>query len=198
MEYTTATLKQLRTEFLETSTQSMPIAGMVFWAVIAISSFYVAPIQVSYMVGFGSGMIFPFAILLDRILYRRIAKSSSRNPVTQSFLTSLALVVLLWPFMIIAATQAHQPNLVVLGGAILMGVIWIPYGWAADDPVGLQHAIGRCVLSYAAYIAVPEVYKVPAIATAVLICYAYSFIRMRKAEIPSRALGAESIPGVHR
>lgn len=77
MEYTTATLKQLRTEFLETSTQSMPIAGMVFWAVIAISSFYVAPIQVSYMVGFGSGMIFPFAILLDRILYRRIASPAA-------------------------------------------------------------------------------------------------------------------------
>jgi len=68
----------------------------------------------------------------------------------------------------------------VLGGAILMGIIWIPYGWAADDPVGLQHAIGRSVLAYVAYFIAPSPYKATAISVVVLLSYLYSLIRMRK------------------
>ena len=29
-----------------------------------------------------------------------------------------------------------------------MGIIWIPYGWAADDRIGMEHAIGRGILCY--------------------------------------------------
>jgi hypothetical protein len=61
--------------------------------------------------------------------------------VAQLFFQSLGLVALPWPLVIIAAILAHSANLLVLDGAILMGLIWIPYGWAADDPVGLQRAI---------------------------------------------------------
>lgn len=54
---------------------------------------------------------------------------------------------------------SNDDSLIVLGGAILMGIIWIPYGWAADDPVGLKHAIGRGLLSYVAFVYVPSPYK---------------------------------------
>ncbi len=99
------------------------------------------------------------------------------------FLQSLVLVVLLWPLVLIGAFLAHNATLVVLGGALLMGVIWIPYGWAANDPVGLQHAIGRSVLSYACFLFVPAPYKATAIAVAVLLCYTYSLVRMRKSVV---------------
>ncbi len=69
-----------------------------------------------------------------------------------------------------------------------MGIIWIPYGWAADDPVGLHHAIGRCILSYAAYLYAPSPYKATAISAAVILAYLYSLIRMRRPQsepIPS-------------
>jgi hypothetical protein len=90
-------------------------------------------------------------------------------------------VACLWPLVIIAAILAHSATLIVLGAAILMGIIWIPYGWAADDPVGLQHAIARSILSYAGFLFAPEPYKATAISVAVLLCYTYSLIRMRKA-----------------
>lgn len=99
----------------------------------------------------------------------------------QLFFQSMGMVVMLWPLVIIAAVLAHNANLVVLGGAILMGIIWIPYGWAADDPVGLQHAVGRSVLSYTSFMFAPEPYKATAISVAVLLRYTYSLIRMRKA-----------------
>lgn len=108
-------------------------------------------------------------------------KMSPGNPVGQLFFQSMGLVAMFWPLVIIAAILAHNASLVVLGGAILMGLIWIPYGWAADDPVGLQHAVGRSILSYACFLFVPEPYKATAISVAVLLCYTYSLIRMRKA-----------------
>ena len=81
---------------------------------------------------------------------------------------------------ILAARHAHDANLIVLGGAILMGIIWIPYGWAADDPVGLQHAIGRGLLSYVAFVYVPSPYKATGISCVVLLAYLYSLLRMKR------------------
>ena len=177
-----AKLNDLRAEFLATSTQSMPIAGIVYWSVVAVAALYLSPQQLAYLVGFGSGTIFPLGILIDFLRGRKIKRASSDNPVTQLFLQSLGLVVLVWPLVLIAAFLAHDANLIVLGGAILMGIIWIPYGWAADDPVGLQHAIGRSVLSYACYLFAPAPYKASAISVAVLLSYTYSLIRMRKSQ----------------
>jgi hypothetical protein len=176
----TTRLSNLREDFLATSTQSMPIAGMLYWAVVGVAALRVTPQQLAYIVGFGSGTIFPLALLIDRLRGRIIRRSSSSNPVTQMFLQSLAVVALLWPLVLIAAFQARSANLIVLGGAILMGIIWIPWGWAANDPVGLRHTIARCVLSYACFLFVPAPYTATAISIAVLLCYLYSLLFMRK------------------
>ena len=63
------------------------------------------------------------------------------------------------------------------------GIIWIPYGWAADDPVGMRHAIARAVLCYAAYIFAPPALTGSAISVAVLVCYGYSLLRMRRPDL---------------
>jgi len=186
-----AKLKTLRDEFLATSTQSMPIAGIIYWAVVGVAAMFVKPNQLAYLVGFGSGMIFPLGMLIDRISGRKITRANMGNPVTRLFMQSLGLVVLVWPLVLIAAGLAHNANLVVLGGAILMGIIWIPYGWAADDPIGMQHAIGRSVLSYASYLFVPDPYKATAISIAVLLAYVYTLLRMRR---PGAELGVSDIP----
>jgi len=176
----TSRLNELRADFLATSTQSMPIAGMIFWGIIGVAALYLPPQRLALVVLFGSGMIFPLGVMIDLLTGRKLKRSSTGNPVIQLFMQSLGLVVLVWPLVIIAARLAHDANLIVLGGAILMGIIWIPYGWGADDPVGLQHAIGRSVLSYAAYLFAPNPYKATAISVAVLISYFYSLIRMRR------------------
>ena len=159
----------------------MPIAGIIYWSIVAVAALYVPSSQLGYIVGFGSGLIFPFGVLIDLLRGRPMKKVNPGNAVAQLFFQSLGLVALLWPLVIIAAVLAHSATLVVLGGAILMGLIWIPYGWAADDPVGLQHAIARATLSYGCFLFAPEPYKATAISVAVLLCYTYSLIRMRKA-----------------
>ncbi len=180
-------LNDLRADFLATSTQSMPIAGMIFWAIIAVAALCVKPAPLAYMVLFGSGMIFPLGVMIDFLTTRKMKRASTQNPVTQFFMQSLGLVALVWPLVIIAARLAHDPNLIVLGGAILTGTIWIPYVWAADDPGGLQHAVGRSVLAYAAYLSAPNPYKATAISIVVLLSYLYSLVRMRKPQPESKA-----------
>ena len=175
-----SSLRDLRANFLATSTQSMPIAGILFWTIVAIAALRVNANQLSLLVLFGSGAIFPLGILIDRLTQRNVTVASAGNPITQMFMQSLGLVVLTWPLVIVAARHAHDANLIVLGGAILMGIIWIPYGWAANDPVGLQHAIGRCVLSYVAFVYAPAPYKATGIACVVLVAYFYSLIRMKR------------------
>lgn len=175
-----SSLRDLRRDFLASSTQSMPIAGMLFWAVVAIAALHLNPNQLSLLVLFGSGTIFPVGILIDRLTQRRVTVASAANPVTQMFMQSLGLVALTWPLIILAARQAHDANLIVLGGAILMGILWIPYGWAADDPVGLQHAIARSLLSYVAFVYVPSPYKATGIACVVVLAYLYALIRMKR------------------
>ena len=64
--------------------------------------------------------------------------------------------------------------------AILMGLVWIPYGWAADDRVGLYHTIFRSLGCYAAYLFAPAPWRILAICGVVLLAYAYSFLFMRK------------------
>jgi hypothetical protein len=150
--------------------------------VVAITGLVLSSDIVSLVVLFGSGMIFPLGVLIDRARGRRVTAAPTSNPVVKLFLSGLALAVLLWPLVIIAARAASDPDIIVLGGAILMGIVWIPYGWAADDPVGLQHAIGRGVGCYAAYLLAPEPYRATMIALVVLASYLFSLVRMRRPE----------------
>ncbi len=155
----------------------MPIAGMLFWAAAALASRVLAPQQLAYFVGFGSGLVFPLGLLIDRLRGRPLLPGKSTNPVVALFLQCLTLVGMLWPLVILGGIG--HPDLIVLGGAILMGLVWVPYGWAADDPVGMRHAIARSLLCYAAFFFFPASYRTTVICFAVLLCYAYSFAAMR-------------------
>jgi hypothetical protein len=176
----TSRLDELRADFLANSTLSMPIAGMIFWGIVALASLRLSANGLALLVLFGSGMIFPLGVLIDRLRGRTMRSGTGGNPVMAMFLQSLGLVVLLWPLVIFAARAARDANLFVLGGAILMGIIWIPYGWAADDRTGMEHAIGRGLLCYAAFLFAPAPYKSLAISVAVMLAYLYSLARMRK------------------
>ncbi len=170
-------LRALRAGFLATSTVSMPMAGILFWICALVASRFLNPHQLAYFVGFGSGVVFPIGLLIDRIRGRKVT-SDPKSPITIMFLQSLSAVAMLWPLLIIAGTVA--PSIVVLGGAILMGIVWIPYGWAADDPVGIRHAIARTVGCYAVFIFAPIEWRLTVICIVPLLCYGYSLIFMKR------------------
>jgi hypothetical protein len=102
------------------------------------------------------------------------------NPVSTLFFQSILGIGLMFPLVIGAADAAGDPDIMVLGVAILAGIIWIPYGWGADDPVGLRHAIARAVGCYLAYWLAPEGLRAACICAVVALCYLYSLAAMRK------------------
>ena len=70
-------------------------------------------------------------------------------------------------------------GLILLGMAILAGVVWIPFGWAADDPSGTVHAVARGIGCYLAYGLCPAPWTASAICAVVVVAYLYSLAVMR-------------------
>lgn len=178
-----ARLVDLQRHFLATSTVSMPIAGTLFWTVAAVAAQLLTPNALAYFVLFGSGAVFPLGYLIDRLRGRNFMAAGRANPLTVMFMRSITMVALLFPLVILAARASGDATFVVLGAAILSGMVWIPYGWAAADPAGLYHAIGRAIGCYAAYLLAPEPLRASTICAAVVLGYAYSFFFMRKPEV---------------
>jgi hypothetical protein len=172
-------LDQLRADFNAGSTNSMPIAGMIIWGVLGILALTLDRSSIGTLAVYIMCGILPLAYLLDRVRGRNLFAGGSSNPLTRLFLISIVGIALMVPLAITAARISGDPTFVVLGMAILAGVIWIPYGWAADDPVGMQHAIGRGIGCYGAFAIVPQPHTASAICGVVVISYLYSLVRMR-------------------
>jgi hypothetical protein len=175
------TLVALQRAFRATSTTSMPIAGMIVWGGLGVASLFVSPSVAGQMALFIMVAILPIAALIERARGRNFFAGGQANPLNRLFFISVVGIAVTVPLVLTAADMAREPTLIVLGMAILAGLIWIPYGWAADDPVGLQHAVGRAAGCYAAYALAPDALRAAAISAVVVLAYLYSLARMRRA-----------------
>lgn len=174
-----ASLDESRERFLATSTISMPLAGLIVWSGIGVAALFVPKSVVGWIAVYAMAAILPLAFLIERLRGRNpFAKDD--NPVTKLFFQSIIGIGLMYPLVIGAATAARDPNLMVLGVAILSGIIWIPYGWGANDPVGLRHAILRSVGCYLAYWLLPGDVRPTGVCAVVALAYVYSLAAMRK------------------
>ncbi len=173
-------LRELRANFLRTSTLSMPLAGLIAWTALGIAAAFLAAPLIGTLALYIMALILPLAFILDRLRGRNLFSEGSDNPLLALFLSSIAGIGVTVPVVIIGARGANDPIIVVLGMAILAGVIWIPYGWAAGDPVGVRHAIARALGSYAAFAFAPAAYRASAICAVVALCYLYSLVFMKR------------------
>ncbi len=180
-DYSNISLADARREYLATSTTAMPIGGFLAWAVLAIAA-YLLDDRLPFFAPFVAAAVpFPLALLIDKVRGEPgIEPESRRNPVTQLFMRFITVVALIIPFVIIAATAAEDTDLVILGLAILAGMVWVPHGWCADDPAGFIHFMLRALLCYAAYLFTPEGVRGAAIAGAAALTYCYAIIAMKK------------------
>lgn len=171
-------LAELRRDFREGSTNAMPLAGAIVWAGIGVAALFlpertVATLALYIMLG-----IMPLAFLIDRLRGRNLFAGGTANPLTTLFLLNVSMIAIAIPLVVIGA-GGGQSLLIVLGMAIFAGLVWIPYGWAADDPSGLRHAVGRAAGCYLVYAFVPAPWTASAICAVVVLAYAYSLSVMR-------------------
>jgi hypothetical protein len=172
-------LAELHAAFRAGSTRSMPIAGMICWAALGLAALYLSPRMAGTLALYIMAGILPLAAVLDKLKGRKLFAADD-NPLTRLFLTSIIGIGVTVPVVVIGARGAGDPSIVVLGMAILAGVVWIPYGWAAEDRTGLIHAIIRAIGCYAAFALVSQAYRASAISGWVVVSYAYSLVYMRK------------------
>lgn len=172
-------LAELHSDFRSGSTTSMPVAGLVCWGLLGVAAQFLAPKVVGTLALYIMLGILPLAFLIDKLKGRNLFASNG-NPLDRLFLSSIVGIGVTVPLVVIAASAAKAPDLVVLGMAILAGVIWIPYGWAAEDKAGMIHAVIRAVGCYAAYALAADAYRASAICAVVVASYIYTLIFMRK------------------
>lgn len=185
----TQSLRELRADFLRTSTPSMPVAGLLAWSALGLVALFVSARISGTLALYIMALILPLAFVLERLRGRALFSGGASNPLVQLFLSSIAGIGVTVPLVIVGARAAHEPALVVLGMAILTGVIWIPYGWAAGDPVGMRHALARALGCYVAFAFAPVPYRITAICGVVALAYVYSVVRMKRPQGVAEADG---------
>ncbi|WP_432201520.1 DUF7010 family protein [Erythrobacter sp. W53] len=165
-------LRELQREFQLAGNNSMPIAGLICWSALGVAALFISERAA------GTGALYimlgvlPLAWALERARGRNLF-SGADHPMTKLFLQSIAGLVFFIPIAVIAANVSGDATLVVLGMAVAVGLIWIPFGWAADDPVGLRRGIGQAIGCYAAYLFAPDAWKGSAICAVVVLGYVY-------------------------
>ena len=180
-DYSSISLAEARREYLATSTTAMPMGGLLAWAGLAVAAFILGDRLPFYAPYVAAAAPFPLALVIDKARGQLGIQAEARdNPITQLFMRFITVVALLVPLVIIAANAAQDFDLLILGLAILAGMMWVPHGWGADDPAGFIHFVLRAVLCYAAYLLAPEEVRGAAVAGAAALTYVYALVAMRK------------------
>ena len=180
-DYATISLAEARREYLASSTTGMPIGGFIAWAGLTVAAYILGDRLPAFVPLTVAALPFPISLLIDKLRGQPGLQLQSRlNPVTQLFMRSIAMVALLIPFVIIAAKATGDLNILILGLAILAGMVWVPHGWGADDPAGLIHFVMRAIVCYAAYLLAPDSIRGAAIAGAAALTYVYAIAAMKK------------------
>ena len=180
-DYSTISLTDARRDYLATSTTAMPFGGFLAWAGLAVAAYLLGDQLPSFAPFIAAAAPFPLALIIHKLRGEPgVQLESRRNPVTQLFMRFITVIALMIPFVVIAARAASNPDLLILGLAILAGMVWVPHGWGADDPAGFIHFVLRAVLCYVAYLYAPEAVRGATIAGAAALTYAYAIIAMKK------------------
>ncbi|QSX74557.1 hypothetical protein HIV01_015460 [Lysobacter arenosi] len=170
---------------------SMPIAGMIAWAVIGIAGLLFPLKMAVTILILGVSVIFPLALPIARMRNEQL--TSRANPLARLMGASVLMVNLLWALHIPLYLKA--PSFVPLSVGIGLGLHWIVYSWIIDHPLGYRHAIGRTVGLVAAWFAFPS-NPVTACAAVVVAAYVVTLVEMarRTPSLSSEVSVATQVP----
>jgi hypothetical protein len=179
------TLEELRTDFERTARRSlsMPIAGAIYWLVVAMVSTQVSERTGLLVLLFGSGTIFPLALLVSRFTKEEVF--SSKNPLAKLMGISVLMVNLLWAVHI--PLFIYAPQFLVLSVGIGLGLHWVVYSWIIQHPLGLIHAVSRTGLVVGAWFLFPES-RILAVGLVIVFVYSFSIWQMLTRHLPDNRI----------
>lgn len=181
-DYAVLPFSEVRRDYLASCTSAMPIGGLIAWTSLALAALWLGDALPTFAPFIAAAIPFPLAVAIDKLrgepsMFR---PEGRENPIGHLFMRFITVVALLIPYVIIAAQATKDLDMLILGLAILSGLMWVPHGWGADDPAGFVHFFLRSLLCYAAFIFVPEEYRGAAIAGVAALTYIYAIAAMKK------------------
>jgi hypothetical protein len=131
----------------------VPLAGVAYWTALGLAGYYLQPNDWILAAFFGSGMIFPVALLLAKLLRNEFMKD--RTASGDVLLPAFVSMLIFWP--IAFAAYGTAPQLVPLVLAIGMSHHWPVIGWSYGK-TGLYsaHAIVRAIGALLIWAWLPE------------------------------------------
>jgi hypothetical protein len=169
------TFEQYRKDFEKASNRSisMPLAGAIIWAIIALISTQFDERITTYLLLFATGAIFPLALFIAH--FRNEDLISSKNPFSKLMGLCVLMVNLLWAVHIPLLLKA--PMFVPLSLGIALGLHWIVYSWIIQHPLGIIHAILRTIAVVSVWYVFADD-RIFAIAISIVMIYLVSIYQM--------------------
>jgi hypothetical protein len=131
----------------------IPLAGAVYWAMLAIAGLYLPLRGWMVIAMWGSGMIFPLALLFAKLFRNEFMKD--KTAAGDVLLPTFISMFLFWPMLIAAVWTS--PDLAPLILAIGMSIHWPVIGWSyGKTALYTAHAVVRAVVVFAIWVWLPE------------------------------------------
>lgn len=131
----------------------VPLAGALYWAVLAWLGTRMAPEDWSVTAAIFSGAIFPVAVALAALFRNPFMKV--KVPDQGVVFMAMGAMLLFWPGAIAAmwTSNALAPLLIAIG----MSGHWPVFGWSYGRPAPfIAHAVIRAVAVFAIWLLLPE------------------------------------------
>lgn len=175
------TLEEVRKDFEVSANRSasMPIAGAIVWLLIGLASTRFNERTGLLILLFGSGAIFPVALLIAKLRGENLIASG--NPLARLIGYCILMANLLWALHI--PLFLYAPAFVPLSLGIGLGLHWVVYSWIIQHPLGVAHAVLRTLLVLLCWYVFPE-QRLPAVSLAIVLVYSITIWQMLTRSLP--------------
>jgi hypothetical protein len=162
---TSKTLEEHRAEFCRHRFLATPRSGAIAWTIVGIGSLWLNPIQASWLLFVAVGSIVYLAMAIGKLTGENLTGGFG-NPFDRLFFVgafqawlTLAIVI---PFFM---TDYRS---LTLGMGIMTSLMWLPFSWIIQSPVGYLHCVIRIALIVPVWYLLPEYHfqAVPAVVVA--------------------------------
>jgi hypothetical protein len=145
MQIQTRTLEEQKQEFKESKLIATPIAGLIAWICVFISSLFFSDFVTVWVLFIATGSIVYMGMgISKRTGENFLDKSKPVNTFNTLFLYTVAQAILVYSIAIPFFLQDYTSLPLTVG--ILTGLMWLPISWIIDHWIGVFHAMTRTSL----------------------------------------------------
>lgn len=165
-------LEVQREEFSRSRFLAMPLAGVLIWSFLLITG-ALLPMNLALLALYiGTGCIAYVGMAVSKFTGEDfLDKTRPKNTFQNLFFYAMAQAILVYsiaiPFAIV------EPRAAPMGVGILAGLMWIPFSWIIQHPIGWLHTLIRTILITIAWFLLPN-HQYTVVPLIVISCYLFT------------------------